>query len=416
MICIIICIIICDQFCTKFLGVSKIRYGVNLYWIILIASYVIYITPYWGYNSLNFLFIATIGSYLLIRKKFKIRKRASTLNIYLVFLIFCSLTFIYTSSIFKAILMLLLLIVPVFYYYFSNNAFKNESTLELFLDRICKLTILYFIASLISKLQLDFFSVYPYFGMYVFPCCLVLYLKTRKKIYLLLALLCLSGNLHTIKRTPMIGMLLSTSLLFIYKYKLKAILPIPFLVAGFILSILYIPAVRSYMFFDGFDPSAIDFDSLFSEDTFDLVNTHGRTGMWAYIYEKFYVGHEWLGCGLASVKVWLQSAANDSGSFELLHNDWLEILCETGRIGIGLLLLFYFCTIFRTFKVYNASKCKEEKYISLLLAMEIVSSMTHMFFENCIGGIGFALPFIYLSIFDNRRRFFNKDNHKATIA
>ena len=354
-------IISCNK--SKFLGLSRSTYGISLYWILLFASYIMFITPYWGYNNVYDLMIIGLGILLLSSSKCNIEVWSGTTKLYILFLFWCLLSIIYAVSIVKAILMLLLLFEPIVYYAFSRVAFKTSDSIWCFIDRISSLSILYLLATVIDVFSDDFFYVYPYFGMYVFPCALAMYLRTRKKKYLLFCILCLSANLAEVKRTPMLGMILSLSLMFIFKYRVKAIFLIPFLLTGFILAIFYVPAIRNYMFFEGFDPSVVDWNDLISGETLEMVNTHGRDSMWDFIFNKFYLSNVWIGSGLATVKTWLQSSANDSGSFDLLHNDWLEILCETGRIGIALLVSFYLRLVYSAYREYSATTNKDMKYL-----------------------------------------------------
>ena len=150
------------------------------------------------------------------------------------------------------------------------------------------------------------------------------------------------------------------------------------------------------MFFEGVD---VDISLLQDAAILEAINTHGRNDIWLSVFNTFYVGHEWFGSGLGTVKDWLLSPKNTTGSFDLLHNDWLHLLCETGLIGIILLILFYINIFKNTFKIYHSSMSKDTQLIALAFACVSVATMVHMFFENSLGGFGYSIPFIYACLY-----------------
>ena len=227
--------------------------------------------------------------------------------------------------------------------------------------------------------------------IFVFP--FIMYLRTKETRYIIYCLLCLSGNLIEVKRTPLVGIMAMVSLFLLFKYKIKAFIPLLLGICAVIFAVLYIPALREKMFFDGVDLD--DIGILFSPELFTVVNSSGRTGMWETVINQFYEGNEMTGVGLGTMKAWLRSKDNLNEHFLRLHNDWLHLLCETGKIGVGLLLMFFLSIYYKCFKQWCKHNSDDLRLIALSCAMASIGTMVHMFFENCIGLYGFYMPFIF---------------------
>lgn len=165
----------------------------------------------------------------------------------------------------------------------------------------------------------------------------------------------------------------------------------------FLLAIVYVPAIRDRVFFEGVD---IDLFALFSADTYDLINSNGRNNVWQMLLEKFYVGNELIGSGTGNVKSWLVSPDNWSREhFMRVHNDWLQILCESGLIGVSLLSLMFINMYRKTYITYHSSTVPFTRMISIVMAMSITVTIIHLFFENCMGVVGFSMPAFCAAIY-----------------
>ena len=85
-------------------------------------------------------------------------------------------------------------------------------------------------------------------------------------------------------------------------------------------------------------------------------------------------------------------------TFALMHNDWLLVLCEMGLIGFSLLLLFILNILRKCIK-YSASKYPMNlRLMSAACAGSVVSTMIHMFFENCLNSFVFSISFVFYAL------------------
>jgi len=331
------------------------------------------------------------------------------LPVYFIFCLWCGFRLLESEFVIKGIMMMVKLVVPVFFFMFAYRAFTNKQMIWAFFDKISKLSILYLIFSIVSIPITDYFEIYPYFGMTIFPFTIIMFLRTHEKKYLLYSLLCLSHNVIDIKRTPIVAMALMLGVLFYFKYKWKALIPVVLTATLLLIAILYIPALNERMFFDYIDPKSIDWEFIFSEEAYESVNTHGRNVTWDMLLDRFFKGHEWMGSGLGTAKGWLQSPLNPIDAFALVHNDWLQFLCEVGIIGVSIFALFNIMVIKKSYKTYQKTNSIEMKAIALLLAMITIAIDCHMFFENCFGGFGFCVPFACMAIFYRFEKFEKKE-------
>ncbi len=383
----------------RFMHIEKYSYGISFAWVFVYLRYSSYMFAYCEYNPI--LDLGTMGLYFLYGrvKSAKYYFFSQHLLWYSLFLFWCVCTILFTTSPYQWLKMFSKLIVPIFVFYFSYKAFSSKKGIWLFYEKMSYMPVLYLILTIISFPIAEYLPVYQYFGMAVMVFPFVLYLKTKKKKYLLYCVLCLSANIIEIKRTPLLGMLLMLFVFFLYKYRIKALFPMVIGACLFVASILYIPSVRERMFFEGADFTSIDFDMLFSSEIFTMINSNGRSNMWEVVTERFYNEHEIMGAGLGSMKEFLLSKENTTGHFLRLHNDWLHLLCETGWIGVGLLLMMFGSMFIKTYKTYKKTPDTDTKLIALSCAMASMGTMIHMLFENCIGVFGFFVPFVFSAIY-----------------
>ena len=86
--------------------------------------------------------------------------------------------------------------------------------------------------------------------------------------------------------------------------------------------------------------------------------------------------------------------------FSLMHNDWLLVLCETGIVGTSFLLLF-FLGIIKKCIIYSSKKYpKDLRLIAAACSSSIISTMVHMFFENCMNSFVISTSFVFFAIFN----------------
>ena len=286
------------------------------------------------------------------------------------------------------------LFIPVIIFLFAYKSYTNKDSILYLFDFFSKSTLAFLILCVIS-LASGAGLIYHYFGMEVFAFPFILWLIKKKKIYLINMLMCLSFCLLYIKRTCIIGIFAMLAVFFVYKYKGKAIIPMIILIAIAIGAIFLIPSVSQRLFYSTFDVSYLNLGMFFTGEVFEYIDTSGRSNMWTYILEQLFNGHEICGIGPGSLKSWMSSPITNENfeSFQRVHNDWLQILVEGGYVAVILLATMFVSLFIKTFKIYNNQKNSVFlRNMSLFTAMTGAATVIHLFFENCMGCVGFCLP------------------------
>lgn len=378
-------------------GYSRAEYNINSSWIKLLFFTLAYIIPIGDY-SIAMSLIYGILFIPEIQRSGGISINKTKIILYVYFFSWCCFSILWSSMSYYSFMMLIKLAIPFIFFSYASKAFTNRKNIIVFSEIVAKSAIWYFVLNILARLCGDLIPLCnPYYGIYCFIFAIFLYLIKKDKKYLVYMILCFSYNIYYVKKTPLLAIFLALLLLYIYKYKIKSLLPVGILTIVFIAIVLFVPQVRDRMFFEGFDISQITY--MDAEDILSVLNTSGRSSMWEIVIDKFYKGNEWFGVGIGTMKFWLRTSSETSEAFLLLHNDWLHILCETGRIGIYLLILFFVSLIVKCYKDYQKHQKKSEKAVAYSFAASCIMAIVHMLFENCIGFYSYNMPFIFAGMF-----------------
>lgn len=348
---------------------------------------------------IHFLFVIIL--LLQIRKKIVF---AAPINIYLIFLTYCCLTLTYSISLKYGIMMVLKLVLPLLCYLIGYAIVDSKEKFIKFLHLSNKYFII--LAILCSEPIVSTFK--PYIKIFVswesgntyifvaLMCIpLALYALTNKKKYLIESLIFSLPYITLIRRASIGGAVIASSIFLYFKKGFRAIIPICFGMILIIAAALYIPSIRERVFGgDKGDVSGMSTKELMSTDN---ISSSGRDYMWAYTIEKFYVGNEIWGCGLGSMKGFLRdNFKGETEHFEMLHNDHLHILIETGIVGIFLYSVFFITVII---KAFNVIKRKSKDYVvrisALCSLMSISSALFCMYYGNLLSELS-AIGFSFL--------------------
>lgn len=192
-------------------------------------------------------------------------------------------------------------------------------------------------------------SAIHYISMCVFSLALFYYTQEKKK-NLLLCILFMLPCVLWVFRTSIMGTTLALMTFFFFKYKLKS-LPVMFSVfILFIVAVFAIPSVREKMFVNSESVSIEQFQR--GEITKEDINSNARFGMWEHLENRFYEGKELTGSGVGSVQNYMYSNFV-FGGLKVPHNDYVQILCDSGIIGVVLYLLVVLTVIIHSFIVYQ---------------------------------------------------------------
>ena len=340
------------------------------------------------------------GIYILtiffINSKYKSISRLNMSVYFLCFIGWAIFTLSFSEGIYKGILMIIKLIMPLFFYVLTQRAMQNSNQVWYFFEKISSSTYIYMLVGIYSAFVGLFVSVSRYYCMPVSMILFTLYLKQQKRKYLFLSFLNFCIPLLQLKRTPLLGIGIGLLVLIIYRYRLKALIPSVACLMMSVIALISVPQLRARIFYNADEMTVED---IFNSDSFTRINTSGRDVMWLYAYENYYEPNPITGCGIGTLKNYMDSSRNPlRKAFTLLHNDWLHILCETGLIGTILLVLFFFSLLRKSYK-YSSHKYPDDlRLIACCTAGVITTVIIHMYFENCVNSVIFFMPGIFAAI------------------
>lgn len=315
-------------------------------------------------------------------------------RLYLMFILIALGSLSYSDHPIRGIPGIFMYILPLFYYALTTVAIRNRSDVTKLFVFISNATFLLFF------LGLPFYPnrmAYPYYGMAICSIPVVLYLSTKKKVYILQFIICMLPAIFWVKRTPLFGIALGMIVFSFLLYRWKAVIPIIMAIIFSATIVVSIPQFKDKMF--GGDSHISEYDD--SDYSVSSINTNGRIFFWATMVENFFQKKPLFGAGQGTVKAYLQSDKNDyRREFSLMHNDWLLLLCEIGIVGTSFILLFFLDIIRKCIKYSSVRYPRELRLISVACAASVFSTMLHMFLENCMNSFVLSTCLVFCAIFN----------------
>lgn len=352
--------------------------------------------------------------FLLFSNRLRIQMDASMVA-YLVFFIWLCFSMTYTPVPVDGFMMLVKYGLPLLFLYLGYSSLNNEKDLVIFLKVINVAACIYII--FIGGIGQRVFTWFYYrvgfqvFGMYaafanfttsVFIVPIILYWLTKDKKYIYCALWMLASTVLLSVRTGLGGMMLVFAFAMFLRFKSRSLPGLIFAAIVFVGVLLYVPSVNEKFFGEDSEVTATDIvqgDAL----SMDNMNTNGRSDTWDLILDRFYENHKVKGSGLGVAIRYLKNKWRfEEAGAGLIHNDYVQLLAETGIIGVGLLVLFYVLVII---KVINYVVMKRSGYMIGLTGIMALSSMAgiafSMYFDNVVSLSmqAMVMPYIYLGFF-----------------
>lgn len=313
---------------------------------------------------------------------------------YLLFLALVFISFLYSAHPARGIPGLVMYAFPLFYYALTATAVKGYTDANRFFHTVSKASWLLLTICVLSFFRKPF--VFSYYGMGICTIPALMFCKTGKKQYLFYFIICILPALVFVKRTPLLGIAAAIMMFSILMYKWKALIPGLLAILIGAVALLSVPKFMEKTF-QGSEVTGIqDLPGVNANS----VNLNGRLVFWGIVLDKFYKQSPVFGSGLGTVKAYLQSNQNEyRRTFSLMHNDWLLVLCEHGIVGVLCLLLFMISMLRRCI-IFSARRYPRDlRLISAACAGSVVSTMIHMFFENCMNSFIFSTTFVFYGIF-----------------
>ena len=227
---------------------------------------------------------------------------------------------------------------------------------------------------------------------------LVMWWRTKENKYLLLILWFILSSLFNTTRT---GILSIGIMIMAWSYLRFKLASLPFLIAGVLIGvsiILFVPSVKEKMFYV---PSKVQsISDITSSLNNGNLNTNARSAMWEYLLNRFYKNNKWTGSGLGSVQDYLYTH-HVFGGLTVPHNDYVQLMCDTGKIGLWLYLLFPFMAYISLRKYVHKTPKKPIQISAVLAVLSYMAVLPAMGFDNVVN-YSFAshsYPFIFIGIF-----------------
>lgn len=181
--------------------------------------------------------------------------------------------------------------------------------------------------------------------------------KDKKDLFL--SLLFMIPCLVWVFRTSIMGTALALMTFFLFRYKIKSVPIIFVIVIAFIASIFFIPSVKEKMFNKS---DKMDIESLQSgKISKDDIDSNGRFAMWEWSLKRYYDNKEIIGSGTGNLQKVFYTTKHPFLPIRICHNDYVQILCDNGLIGLFLFGASFLALIIHCFFIYQ----KEEYSIML---------------------------------------------------
>ena len=237
-------------------------------------------------------------------------------------------------------------------------------------------------------------------SIFIVPILLYWFTKDRKYVYCALWMV-LSTVLQSV-RTGMGGMLLVFAFAILLRDKWKAVPGLLLAGAMFVGTILFVPDVNKKFF--GEEAGKVTATDIVQGGamSMDKIEMSGREYMWERVLENCYKGKELIGGGLGTSGRFVKSYGQATNGLEMMHNDYLQILCDSGKVGIALLILFYLTVILKVSANVTMRRSSSLIKVTGIMALPSMAGIAFsMYFDNVASNSmqSMVMPYIYLGFF-----------------
>lgn len=346
----------------------------------------------------------------------RVRAKFETITItYIIFFLWLCYTMTYTTVPRDGVMMLIKYSLPMLFLWLGYSGLNNEKDLIIFLKVVNIVACIYcifiggFCYKLMPELYYNIFTgpFYTYSGFTnyltsIFVIPILLYWLTKEKKYIFCALwMILSTILYSV-RTGMGGMFLVFTFAMMLRYKAKATPALLFAGAFFISIILLVPEVNKKFF--GEDAGKVTATDIVQGDALSLDNIEmsGREYLWQRVKDNCYYGNETFGGGLGTSGRFVKDYGKAHKTLVVMHNDYLQIICDTGLVGITLLIIFYIMVMLKVmYHVMARRSTALVKYTGIMALTSMVGIGFSMYFDNVVSNSmqSMVMPYIFLGFF-----------------
>lgn len=351
---------------------------------------------------------------LIYARVIRIRWEGMTMTYALFFLWLCY-TMTYTSAPKDGAMMLIKYALPMLFLWLGYSSLSNKTDLIVLLKAVnivgCAWCLIIggFAATFIPPLYnflMGICSTYAGFADFltsIFIVPILLFWLTRDRKYVYCALWMLLSTVLQSVRTGMGGMLLVFVFAILLKNKWRAVPGLMLAGAVFVGTILFVPEVKEKFYGD--DVDSVGAIEIVSGEalSMDNMDTNGRNATWELVLETFHKGRENVGCGLGVAIRYLKDRwLNGEIGAGLIHNDYVQLLAETGNTGVVLLILFYLSVIIKVFpKTVSRKSSTLVRATGIMVLPSMAGIAFCMYFDNVVSNSmqSMVMPYIYLGFF-----------------
>ena len=346
----------------------------------------------------------------------KVRMKFEFMTVmYSIFFLWLCCTMTYTTVPRDGAMMLIKFLLPMLFLWLGYSALNNEKDLIIFLKVVNVVACVYcmFIGGQGCKLmpwlyygpiggQFSKYAGFADFLTTVFIVPILLYWLTKEKKYIFCALWMVLSTVLESVRTGMGGMMLVFCIALLLKNKAKAIPGLAFAGAMFLSVVLFVPSVNEKFFGD--DAGTVSASDIVQGDamSMDNIEMSGREYMWERVLDNCYYGNETFGGGLGTSGRFVKNYGAETQGNLMMHNDYLQILCDAGIVGIVLIILFYLSVIMKvTSNVALRRSSSLVKLTGIMALPSLVGIAFCMYFDNVVSNSmqSMVMPYIYIGFF-----------------
>lgn len=208
------------------------------------------------------------------------------------------------------------------------------------------------------------------------------YFYGKDKKDLIIAILFVLPSIVMVHRSGMLAIFVAIAVFMFFKHKWVSVPYIAVVAAAGLAVVFYVPAVHEKMFWKDTENELSISDVRSGTITSDDIRNNGREALWEVLENKFYVGHEMKGSGIGSCQKYLYE---NPEVVKQSHGDYVQMLCDTGRIGLILYILVAVAIIVHCFilcvteYIPNYIKC-----CAMIVASSIAGCYAAMYSENVV--------------------------------
>jgi len=292
---------------------------------------------------------------------------------------------------------------PFLIFLFAIRCKVDELVFLKYLDVLIKISFIYLLCYFLPVVDTfpSLFCTYATFSDYltvIVMICLALYFHTKKRKYLIFMGLFLLFPIFASIRTGISATILGMSFFFIIKYKFKSVFYIFLAALAAFLIIIHTPVLRDKMFKTKLTDE--DVSNLNIDFSLDNINTNARQAMWEWALLKYYEPNKITGSGLGRLQYAFYGPENPF-RIRAVHNDFVQILCDSGLIGFVLFLSPFLLVIFHCIRIYHDDRNNDILKLSALISGSAYAAIMACSITNNtvnFSGTTYCYPFAFYGI------------------